>query len=120
MSAADRRRSRLTALAGATWTRGYLGHVYRDASGNALGRVRRSGRPCVEYLWQTGHARASAPDLATAKRLVELTVARTFVQRDLFDTNECRRKPRAPVWATDPADAALAIGTNYRESHHVE
>ncbi len=85
----------------AYWLRGYLGHVYRSAAGEALGRVRRVGRPCVAYVWQTAHARSSAPDLATAKRCVELAVCSESVQPDLFLPAAGRlRSTRAPTWSS--------------------
>ncbi len=83
----------------AYWCRGYLGHVYRSASGEALGRVRRVGRPCVGYAWQTAHARSTAPDLATAKRCVELSVLTASVQPDLFVPHDKRlASMRVPTW----------------------
>ncbi len=92
------------------WLRGYLGHVYRSAAGEALGRVRRVGRPCVAYAWQTAHARSSAPDLATAKRCVELAVCSESVQPDLFLPPAGRpHSTRAPTWSSATADSTPAF-----------
>lgn len=98
---------------GASWVRGYLGHVYRDASGHALGRIRRCGRPCLEYEWQTANARSTAPDLATAKRMVEASVANATVQPDLFDERATGSAARASVWQQDD-EAGSSVEFNRR------
>src|SRR5471030_1539684 len=97
---------------GASWERGYNGHVYRDPKGQELGRVTRVGRPVHLYAWSTDGCRGSGVELAIAKRLVAAAVRWNLCQGQGFGES-VRGGPEARLAAGARASLLVAHRRSY-------